>query len=188
MTAEVILVTGGARSGKSAFAERYAARYGKKIAYIATAQIYDHEMRRRVDLHQARRPRDWTTYEAPCEAEKAIAEAAKAHDTILFDCLTLYISNMLCAASAPNDADQRHAEMERHVEALIAHAKKSGRRVIFVTNEVGMGIVPENALAREYRDLAGLANQRVARCADAVYLVASGIPVDIKKLSALREV
>ena len=93
---EIILVTGGARSGKSAFAERYVATHGRRIAYIATAQVLDDEMRYRVELHKRRRPETWRTYEAPFAAEQAIAKAASDRDTILFDCVTIYLSNLLC--------------------------------------------------------------------------------------------
>ena len=93
---KIVLVTGGARSGKSRFAEKYAARYGTHIAYIATAEIYDKEMEFRVALHRKRRPSDWQTWEAPFDAHKALAEAGQEHDMVLFDCMTLYISNLLC--------------------------------------------------------------------------------------------
>lgn len=181
------MVTGGARSGKSAFAERYAAKYGEKIAYIATAQIYDEEMRLRVALHRKRRPKNWDTYEAPYQAEQAITVAAIEHDTILFDCLTIYISNLLCSEQLPKDAEDRLDVLKERVETLISHARAAGRRIVFVTNEVGMGIVPQNALAREYRDFSGLANQMIAASADHVYLVISGLAVDVKKIATVLE-
>lgn len=181
---QIILVTGGARSGKSAFAERCASRRGKQVAYIATAQIYDDEMRLRVDRHKERRPGHWFTFEAPYQAETVICEAAAVADTLLFDCLTLYTTNLMLAPEAPQDVKQRHDYVMNAIEKLIDSALKINKTVIFVTNEVGMGIVPDNALAREYRDLAGLVNQKIAAKADEVYLVVSGLPVDIKKLAA----
>jgi adenosylcobinamide kinase/adenosylcobinamide-phosphate guanylyltransferase len=187
MASKIILVTGGARSGKSRFAEQYVAKHGKEIAYIATAQIYDDEMKLRVTLHKNRRPSEWTTYESPYNAEHAIMSASKKHDTILFDCLTLYTSNMLFAKSAPQKLKERYEYVKEHIEILLKSAKESNRQIIFVTNEVGMSIVPENALAREYRDLAGLVNQSVAATADEVYMVISGIAVDIKKISTKLE-
>lgn len=187
MAGKIILITGGARSGKSRFAEQYATKNGFKIAYIATAQIYDDEMKLRVALHQDRRPDEWKTYEAPYEAEKVIIEAAKDHDTILFDCLTLYTSNMLFASEVPKDIKKRYTYVKEKFELLLNAAKISNCQIIFVTNEVGMSIVPENALAREYRDLAGCMNQIIAASADRVYMVMSGIAVDIKKLSAELE-
>ena len=181
----LVLVTGGARSGKSSFAERFVAAHGTKIAYIATAQIFDDEMRYRVKLHRERRPASWQTYEAPLSAETAIAEAAKTHDTLLFDCLTVYLSNLLC--QLPEEQLRDEAAVYRLAQdaaaKLIAAAQASGALCVFVTNEVGAGIVPENALARLYRDIAGLTNQAFARAAEAVYLTISGIPVEIKHLT-----
>ena len=181
----LVLVTGGARSGKSSFAERYVASHGEKIAYIATAQIFDDEMRYRVKLHRERRPSDWQTYEAPFAAENAIAEAAETHDTLLFDCLTVYLSNLLCQLSEEQlrDEDAVYRLAQDTAAKLIAAAQASGALCVFVTNEVGAGIVPENALARLYRDIAGLTNQAFARAAEAVYLTISGIPVEIKHLT-----
>ena len=179
---KVVLVTGGARSGKSRFAEKYAARFGTNIAYIATAQVLDKEMQFRVDLHKSRRPSSWQTYEAPFEAQETIREASIKHDMILFDCLTLYISNMLCRMEDFSDAAANYEGLRRDLTPLIEAAKASGGTVIFVTNEVGSGIVPENHLAREYRDLVGIANQLMARAADEVYLVVAGIAVDVKKI------
>lgn len=185
---KIILVTGGARSGKSEFAERYAAKHGEKIAYIATAQIYDEEMRHRVTLHRQRRPQEWRTYEAPSEAEKAIGDAAGDADFILFDCLTLYTSNLMAAADMPeNSPDGRRAYVKDRILRLIEAAKQADATVLFVTNEVGMGIVPLNQLAREYRDFAGLGNQLMAKAASAVYFVISGLAVDIKKLAVNLE-
>jgi adenosylcobinamide kinase/adenosylcobinamide-phosphate guanylyltransferase len=179
---KLILVTGGARSGKSGFAERYAAKLGGKIAYIATAEIYDEEMAARIRLHRASRPSFWQTYEAPFEAAKAIDEAAKEHDTILFDCLTVYASNQLLKAEEKSRA-ARFDKVMADISEVINAALKSERNIIFVTNEVGAGIVPENALAREYRDLAGKINQKFAKAAAEVYMVISGIAVNIKNLS-----
>ena len=187
MASKIILVTGGARSGKSRFAEQYVAKHGIKIAYIATAQIYDDEMKLRVELHKNRRPAEWTTYESPYMAENAIIEASKKHDTILFDCLTLYTSNMLFAKSAPQEIKKRYEYVKEKIEILLKTAKASNCEIIFVTNEIGMSIVPENALAREYRDLAGLVNQIIAANADEVYMVISGIAVDIKKIATKLE-
>lgn len=183
MSAKIVLVTGGARSGKSTFAERYAAQGGRKVAYIATAQIYDDEMQERVKLHQSRRPASWPTFEAPYHAEEAMAQAVQCADAVLFDCLTLYTSNLLLAPDAPTDREERYQAVLAAIDKLVASAKQSSVDVIFVTNEVGAGIVPENALAREYRDVAGLVNQKVARVADEVYLVVCGMAVELKKLA-----
>ena len=142
-------------------------------------------MRYRVKLHRERRPSDWQTYEAPFAAENAIAEAAETHDTLLFDCLTVYLSNLLC--QLPEEQLRDEAAVYRLAQdaaaKLIAAAQASGALCVFVTNEVGAGIVPENALARLYRDIAGLTNQAFACAAEAVYLTISGIPVEIKHLT-----
>jgi adenosylcobinamide kinase/adenosylcobinamide-phosphate guanylyltransferase len=183
----IVLVTGGARSGKSSFAEKYVAKYGKRIAYIATAQIFDEEMKFRVDLHQSRRPSEWQTYEAPFDAHKAILEAGEKHDMILFDCMTIYTSNLLFSLSDIDDSKKNYELIREKFSQLIEAAKSIKGTVVFVTNEVGCGIVPDNHLSREYRDLAGLANQLVAEVADKVYLVVSGIPVDIKKISEVLD-
>ncbi|SDP38319.1 bifunctional adenosylcobinamide kinase/adenosylcobinamide-phosphate guanylyltransferase [Selenomonas ruminantium] len=189
MAGKIVLVTGGARSGKSAFAERLAAKAGESVGYIATAQIYDEEMRYRVKLHQERRPDNWQTYEAPFGAEKALAEAAASHTVILFDCITLYLSNLLCAIPEADLTEERaYADMTVQIDRLLQAAQtaaEQGVTVIFVSNEVGAGIVPENRLARFYRDLSGLANQRIAAAAEDVYAVLAGIPVNIKRLNTL---
>ena len=181
---KIVLVTGGARSGKSRFAEQYAARFGKKVAYIATAQVYDEEMRQRVDLHQLRRPSSWVTYEAPFETENAIRAAGAEHGVILFDCITMFLSNdMLQYPEEEQERDSFALHVEERIHALIQAAEEVDATTIFVTNEVGAGIVPEHRLGRLYRDMAGLANQQIARSAAEVYLVTCGIPVNIKKLA-----
>lgn len=178
-----MLVTGGTRSGKSTFAERYAANSGESVVYIATAQIFDKEMDRRVRLHRERRPAVWQTLEAPYDAHNAMAKAVAAASVVLFDCLTLYISNLLLGPDAPGQGADRTNYVMDQIEKLLACARSDKSTVIFVTNEVGMGIVPENALAREYRDLAGMVNQKVAAAAAEVYLVVSGLAIEIKKLA-----
>lgn len=183
--AEIILVTGGARSGKSKFAENYAERYGNKIAYIATARILDEEMRFRVEMHQQRRPAGWHTFEAPDNAHTAINEASNAHDMILFDCITIYLSNIIFSLPELDDEKEIYKIVQDKISRLIDSARKSRSTVIFVTNEVGCCIVPENKLARHYRDLAGMANQMLAAAADKVYLAVSGIAVDIRKLGEI---
>ncbi|MCR5756916.1 MAG: bifunctional adenosylcobinamide kinase/adenosylcobinamide-phosphate guanylyltransferase [Selenomonas sp.] len=191
MAGKIILVTGGARSGKSTFAEKLAARGKQSVGYIATAQVLDREMGYRVKLHQQRRPDNWQTYEAPFGADKAIAEAATGHKVLLFDCITLYLSNLLCLSpEAELTEEKAYAMLEEQVGKLLAAARQAalqGTTTIFVTNEVGAGIVPENKLARLYRDLSGLANQKLAAAADEVYAVMAGIPVNLKKLNALLE-
>lgn len=177
------MVTGGARSGKSKFAEGLALKLGGgKAAYIATAQIFDDEMAHRVKLHRARRNDSWTTYEAPFDADKVISTAAESFKSILFDCVTIYLSNFICAANL-DDVEKIYRNAEKLIDKLITAAKNSDATIIFVSNEVGGGIVPENKLARIFRDVAGLANQKIAENAAQVFLTVAGIAVDIKNLS-----
>lgn len=171
MSAQHILVLGGARSGKTSFAERLAIRLGQTPAYLATAETLDGEMRERVATHQRQRSTLFTTIEEPIALVDALVAASKNHDVILVDCLTLWISNLLGAGA--NVA----AEVEQLV-ATLAQIKSS--RIILVSNEVGLGIVPDNPLARSFRDLAGTAHQRLAEtCAD-VYFVIAGLPMTLK--------
>jgi len=179
--AKIILITGGARSGKSSFAEQLARQADVQVAYVATAEIWDNEMADRVELHQNRRPACWKTYEAPHQAEKAIEAAADHADLILFDCLTVYSSNCLLALPETDVPRQRKDSVLEAADRLILAAREFPGTVIFVTNEVGDGIVPDNALAREFRDIAGLVNQKVAQAAEEVYWVVCGLPVEIKR-------
>jgi adenosylcobinamide kinase/adenosylcobinamide-phosphate guanylyltransferase len=184
MQGKILLITGGTRSGKSVFAEQYAAAQSDKVAYIATAQIYDQEMQTRVALHRKRRPDTWQTFEAPYHADQILLEAATKADVILFDCLTIYTSNLLLSDSTPSNREERFQYIMEEIDKLLYFSRESQAIVLFVTNEVGMGIVPENALAREYRDIAGMVNQKIAACADEVYLVICGLPVELKKITA----
>lgn len=181
--AKIILVTGGARSGKSTFAEQLAERLGERVAYIATAEVWDREMADRVELHQRRRPASWQTHEAPNQAHLAIEQAACSCPVILFDCLTVYISNRLLEADENLPPQQIEAQVLTAVEKLLETAQTVTGTVIFVTNEVGDGIVPDNRLARQFRDLAGLANQRLAQAAAEVFWVVCGVPLEIKQLA-----
>ena len=184
MSGKIILVIGGARSGKSSFAEKYVLTYVAKCAYLATAEILDEEMAERVKFHQARRDKKrWLTYEAPFHAEKTIACAAEKADCLLFDCLTLYVTNLMYGIGAPGTFAEKAIYVREEIEKLLAAAKASGRTVVFVTNDVGSGIVPENAMAREYRDVAGWVNQQVGNASESVYYVLAGQAVDIKKLA-----
>ena len=177
----IILVTGGARSGKSKFAEKLALKLGNgKAAYIATAQILDSEMNYRVKLHKERRGKNWLTFESPFDADKSILFAAKSFDAILFDCVTIYLSNFLCAENL-DDEEKIYANFNELIDKLIDAAKNSNATIIFVSNEVGGGIVPENKLARIFRDLSGLANQKIAAESEKVFLTVAGYAVDVKK-------
>jgi adenosylcobinamide kinase / adenosylcobinamide-phosphate guanylyltransferase len=175
---KIVLFSGGARSGKSARAEQYAAMLNQRVVYIATAEARDDEMRSRVALHQRRRLASWDTREAPTAAAAALAEL-EAGTVALLDCLSLLVSNLLLA----HQADPASA-VDVEIVALLAAAHARELTLIVVTNEVGMGIVPAYPLGRAYRDLLGRANQQVAAAAAEVYLVVCGIPVEMRALEA----
>lgn len=163
------LVLGGARSGKSAFAERILQDYPKPWAYIATAEAHDDEMRDRICEHQSRRGEGWVTYEAPLNLSTVLQTGA-AKQPALVDCLTLWLSNIMLAGQ------DVAAETSNLVDAL----KLRVAPAVLVSNEVGLGIVPDNALARAFRDEAGRLNQRIALEADRVVFVAAGLPLTLK--------
>lgn len=160
---------GGARSGKSTHAESLVAAHAAPWAYVATAQAYDDEMRARIEQHRARRGAEWTTVNAPLDLAGAIA-AVPDRQPMLIDCLTLWLSNHLLA---DNDLD---AECGRLADLL---ARPRGPWFV-VSNEVGQGIVPDNALARRFRDAAGRLNQQVAAVAGTVFLMVAGLPLKVK--------
>jgi len=172
---KLILVTGGARSGKSRYAIELAKGIGGRGAFLATCEIKDDEMRERVAIHKKARPKEWQTIEEPLDVEEKLAAMKGKCDVLILDCLTLYISNLLMAGSS-------HKEIEEKIKGLIETAKSMDYTVIVVTNEVGSGIVPPDPMARRFRDLTGLANQAVALEANEVYLVVSGIPIKIKDI------
>ena len=176
------LITGGARSGKSRHAESLA---GERTLYIATSQIFDEEMAARVRHHQQNRPAHWRTVEAWRELDRYITPHNDPQETVLLECITTLISNALFdfVADAPEESWDYAAietDIDRHIAALIQACERCPAEVILVTNEVGMGIVPENRLARHFRDIAGRVNQRLAQAASEVWLVVSGIGVKIK--------
>ena len=184
MAGKLVLVIGGARSGKSSFAEKYVLNYGSKCAYIATAEILDEEMAERVKQHRLRREgKRWVTFEAPYNADNTVAQAGEAADCILFDCLTLYLSNLMYGKNAPDTFEEKCLYVKNEVDKLLLAAKKTEKTVVFVSNDVGCGIVPDNQMAREYRDVAGWVNQQVGFEADFVFYVMAGQAVDIKKLA-----
>lgn len=166
---KTILITGGARSGKSGIAEKMALSFGRPATYIATAEAQDAEMAARIAAHQARRGDGWVTLAEPLDLPGALA-MTDGTGARLVDCLTLWLTNLMLA-----EADWQAAG-SRLVAALPAQRSP----VILVTNEVGMGIVPDNALARTFRDAAGLLNQWVATAADDVYLAVCGLPLKVK--------
>jgi adenosylcobinamide kinase/adenosylcobinamide-phosphate guanylyltransferase len=166
----VTLVLGGARSGKSSFAERIAVTHPRGCAYLATAEIGDAEMEERVRKHQARRAAHWRTVEVPLELAAALVAETEQGAAVLVDCLTLWLSNLMAAGRDP----------EAEIEGLIRALGQAGGPVVFVSNEVGLGIVPDNALARAFRDHAGRMNQRLAEVSNTVFFVAAGLPLQLK--------
>lgn len=169
----IILVTGGARSGKSLVAEELTERFGAPLGYLATAQAGDSEMSERIKLHQERRGDNWQTMEEPLDLCGVIGGHDGHFNAVLVDCLILWLSNLLLHHNAP-------APVLAEVRRLTSLFPKLNTSLVVVTGEVGMGIVPENSLARSYRDLAGEANQMIAAVADEVYLTVCGIPTKIK--------
>ncbi|WP_260925254.1 bifunctional adenosylcobinamide kinase/adenosylcobinamide-phosphate guanylyltransferase [Novosphingobium sp. 9] len=163
-----LLVIGGARSGKSRYAQGRAEALGQEAVYIATAQAFDEEMHARIASHKADRGEGWRTVEAPLDLPQALA--ANDAEVLLVDCLTLWTSNLMLA-----DRDIPEA-LDRLIEAINA----ARGTVILVTNEVGLGIVPDNALARRFRDAAGIVNQRVAACVEEVQFLCAGLNLRMK--------
>jgi adenosylcobinamide kinase/adenosylcobinamide-phosphate guanylyltransferase len=163
---DIVLVGGGVRSGKSAFALARARELGRRRAFFATAQAFDDEMRLRIDRHVAERGGAFVTIEAPLALPQALAELRDA-DVAVIDCLTIWLSNLLVRGDG-EDA------VARAVDALVDEARRAPFPVIVVTNEVGMGVVPDTVLGRTFRDVAGRAHQRIAARAAEIYLAALG--------------
>ncbi len=191
MKNKIFLVLGGARSGKSEFAEKlmYHSK-GKRRGYIATSQILDDEMRYRVLLHQQRRPQEWKTFEVMHGAGDQIKTVLQESDSILFDCITMYVNNILMdhmrgitvETLGVSDLTTLQNVLKEDLDKMFnAISETTDKDIIFVSDELGMGIVPANALSRVYRDLVGLANQYVAKKADKVYLSVAGITIELKE-------
>jgi adenosylcobinamide kinase / adenosylcobinamide-phosphate guanylyltransferase len=177
--ARVILITGGSRSGKSAFAQTVAESLPGPRVFIATCPVLDEEMRTRIRKHrEARAGRGWETVEEQADLAAALASASHAR-VILVDCLTLWINNLLYRAEQSGHLVTED-DVTQHCRAVLAACANRPGTVIFVTNEVGSGIVPENALARRFRDLAGRCNQQFGVAADVVALVTCGVPLLLK--------
>jgi len=171
--AKILFITGGARSGKSRLAESLAEGFGTPLCYIATGQALDTEMEERISAHRTRRGGNWHTVEEPLRLAETIRNVDGSFQAILVDCITLWLTNLLLTNE---DTDKVMAK----VGALVEVMPKGKTPLILVSNEVGMGIVPENALARKFRDLAGKANQMLASAADEAYVTFNGIPIRLK--------
>jgi adenosylcobinamide kinase / adenosylcobinamide-phosphate guanylyltransferase len=173
MNREIILITGGARSGKSRYAEQRALEMAARPLYVATAEAKDEEMTQRIAEHKKRRADQWRTIEEPLELTRALLAQRGTIDCALVDCLTLWISNLLIRHD-----DKRALEK---IEELIERLPQLDFPLVFVTNEVGWGIVPDNPLARKFRDLVGWTNQQMAQAANEVVLMVAGTPMIAKK-------
>ncbi|MDD4979935.1 MAG: bifunctional adenosylcobinamide kinase/adenosylcobinamide-phosphate guanylyltransferase [Candidatus Omnitrophica bacterium] len=171
--AKIIFITGGARSGKSAYALELAKKGKRKVAFIATCQALDKEMAKRINLHKKNRPRNWQTFEEPVNISKLLYKIIKKFPLILLDCLTLLVSNLILKGL-------REPAIYEEINKVLSELKKSRASAIIVSNEVGLGIVPKNKLGRDFRDIAGKINQFVARESDEVFFMVAGIPLKIK--------
>ncbi|MBI4848327.1 MAG: bifunctional adenosylcobinamide kinase/adenosylcobinamide-phosphate guanylyltransferase [Nitrospirae bacterium] len=183
---KITFVIGGARSGKSSFAMKEAEKISGPKAYIATAQALDDEMKERIRKHKDGRGADWDTFEEPLNVADLISEISSKYGVIILDCLTLWVSNLMIRIQ---NTEYRTQTEDKDIGILFEtlqkinhplHITHNVSRIFIVSNEVGMGIVPENEMARRFRDLAGMLNQKIAETADEVYLVTAGIPIKIK--------
>ena len=171
---EIIFIIGGCRSGKSTYALQTAEKVpAEQKIFIATCVPQDDEMKRRVARHQTERSQNWVTVEAPLDLPEAILQNSRRGNVILVDCLTLWVSNLLMETGDENNIEDTASQL---IEAL----EKAAGPIVLVSNEVGTGIVPENKLARKYRDIIGLLNQAVAKTAGKVTWMVAGIPVTVK--------
>jgi adenosylcobinamide kinase/adenosylcobinamide-phosphate guanylyltransferase len=170
---EIIFVTGGCRSGKSRFALDYANRHFKSKIFLATAPALDDEMKKRIKAHQEARGPEWAAIEEQIEIAEAVASVKTKYQVILLDCMTLWLSNLIMAG-------EQESQIFSRTEAFIEAIQKIPQSVIIVSNEVGYGIVPVNDIARQFRDIMGTVNQRLAACADVVVWTVVGLPQVLK--------
>ena len=180
MRKRLTLVLGGIRAGKSIYAQNLATR-GERVLFLATAQPGDTEMEARIRAHQQSRPADWYTLEEPIDPVGALVPVLKHYDTVLLDCLTMWISNLLLASRDGGPADM---DIAAKVHSLLELYEAHEVSLIVVSNEVGLGLVPDTELGRLYADWLGRANQIMASRADEVYFVAAGLPLKLKDLTS----
>lgn len=167
---KIIFITGGARSGKSSFAMAAASKINGIKAYIATAEALDEEMKERIEKHKRQRGDDWVTYEEPIKISDVLRTIEEKYCAVVIDCLTLWLSNIMLAG----------LNIEAQIEHLLSSLVTCPSSLVYVvSNEVGMGIVPENEMARRFRDMAGILNQKMAEISDEVFIVVAGIPIKI---------
>ena len=184
MKSTIILCSGGARSGKSEFAEQLALSLKGRKAYVATGQAFDDEMKDRIKKHQLRRGKEWITFEIPLHLHENWEQIKNVSDVILIDCLTMFTSNHVFSHGDINtqeDANRIESIILEELRLLLQEINNSNdKTVIFVTNEIGLGIVPENKLARYFRDITGRVNREVASAANKMYLTISGVTIELK--------
>ena len=184
MKSTIILCSGGARSGKSEFAEQLALSLKGRKAYVATGQAFDDEMKDRIKKHQMRRGKERITFEIPLHLHKNWEQIKNVSDVILIDCLTMFTSNHIFAHGDINtqeDSNRIESIILEELRLLLQEINNSNdKTVIFVTNEIGLGIVPENKLARYFRDITGRVNREVASAANKMYLTISGVTIELK--------
>lgn len=184
MKSTIILCSGGARSGKSEFAEQLALSLKGRKAYVATGQAFDDEMKDRIKKHQLRRGKEWINFEIPLNLHQNWKNIKNVSDVILIDCLTMFTSNHVFAHGDINtqeDANRIESIILEELRLLLQEINNSNdKTVIFVTNEIGLGIVPENKLARYFRDITGRVNREVANAANKMYLTVSGVTIELK--------
>jgi adenosylcobinamide kinase/adenosylcobinamide-phosphate guanylyltransferase len=181
---QLILVLGGARSGKSTYAQQLAQALGKeRVLFVATAEAGDAEMARRIAKHRQERPAAWRTLEAPRHVGAGVRIQLHDAHVVLVDCMTLLVSNVVVPLDVTADLTAATAAVEAEVETLLQVVRESAATCIVVSNEVGLGLVPDTPLGRVYRDLLGRANQVLAAHAQVVYFMVAGLAVDVKTLA-----
>ncbi|MFZ1040903.1 MAG: bifunctional adenosylcobinamide kinase/adenosylcobinamide-phosphate guanylyltransferase [Anaerolineales bacterium] len=174
------LILGGARSGKTSYAQEQARQIGGNVFYVATAAAGDDEMRMRIEAHRAARPAEWQTLEATLQVGEALISNQVRTEVVIVDCVTLLVSNVLLSFSENAAFDEVRQKVQAEIDALLKAHSKIGGQWFIVSNEVGLGLVPPYPLGRFYRDLLGWANQTLARTADRVIFMVAGIPTVIK--------
>lgn len=183
------LLIGGARSGKSSYAEELAKSIGGKVVFVATAEAGDEEMKTRILRHQQARPAEWGLIEASLQVGEKISAHGSSAGVVILDCITLLVNNIMCKYMLAHGdeltgeaADYLDAEVKKEINGIINAMKKTGASFIVVTNDVGAGLIPPNAMARIYRDLLGRANQMLGAYVEYVYLMVAGLPMQVKPL------
>lgn len=184
---KAILITGGARSGKSSYAEKLAKEFAGKVLYIATSIPFDEEMKSRVKMHKESRPSEWNTYEGYRDLGRVVLSKGRGHNVILIDCITVMVTNLLLEypgidydKAGYEDFAESEKAIKSEIERLMEGVRESESTVIMVTNELGSGIVPENVLSRVFRDIAGRVNQYIAEQCDEVFMTVCGLPLKLK--------